>query len=275
MTPESLLAAAVTVAAVLIAQHFQNRRSAREQDAKREELAARLAAERREDEERHGKERRQELADILERMAEQNSSVVANAVRLAEVHQQDAERARLLAIDNATAHAECRQEVAHLAGQVGELKARQAENERTMGDQIRLGEEDRKIKHDAFTALTASEGTLDLVKDFVADCECDAYRPVHRLVTSFHPRAPALLEANLRLRPTGLAGVAAGIDRIEAAQEQVAADLVVAQSAVDGVATDLEDAHRRADATDGPAGEAADAFTRGPDDQPLIQGAEP
>lgn len=47
--------------------------------------------------------------------------------------------------------------------------------------------------------------------------------------------------------------------RIEEAARVVAADLVVAQSAVDGVASDLADGHTRADETTGPPGAAADA----------------
>lgn len=52
------------------------------------------------------------------------------------------------------------------------------------------------------------------------------------------------------------------LDRIEAAARLVAVDLAVAQTAVDGVASDLADSHDRADEVDGPDGAAADAASR-------------
>ncbi|MCA1569288.1 MAG: hypothetical protein LC798_02990 [Chloroflexi bacterium] len=66
------------------------------------------------------------------------------------------------------------------------------------------------------------------------------------------------------------------VNRIDAAAERieggamsdrrlargVAADLAVAQSAVEGVASDLSESHDRADAADGPHGAAADAASQ-------------
>lgn len=175
---------------VLAGNAFMHGRWTREQDIKRQDMADRLS-----------RERREEQRDLLDRMAEQHNTVVENAVRLAEVHQEDAEKARLLALDTAAAHAECRQEVAMLSGKVEELRARITENERTMGDQQRVSEDDRNIKHDALTALTISEGTVSLVQKLVPNCTCDAFVSIDHLVTSFHPRASALVDANSRLRP--------------------------------------------------------------------------
>jgi polyhydroxyalkanoate synthesis regulator phasin len=188
MTGE-IAAALFAFVGLLLTQALLHRRWTREQDGKREEMGHRLA-----------EERRKEHDDLLHRMAEQNNAVVENALRIAEVHQQDAERARVLALENAQSHLECRQEVATLAGKIDELRERIAENERTMGEAQRVQEEDRGIKHDALTALTISEGTVDLVKKLVPNCTCHAFAPIEHLVTSFHPRAPGLVEANARIR---------------------------------------------------------------------------
>lgn len=59
---------------------------------------------------------------------------------------------------------------------------------------------------------------------------------------------------------------AAGVDRDTV--RAVAANLATAQVAVDGVAEDLAASHRRADATDGPHGQAADEAARSPEDAP-------
>ncbi len=54
------------------------------------------------------------------------------------------------------------------------------------------------------------------------------------------------------------------LDRIEAAARLVASNLVVAQTAVDGVAKDLHESHGRANASMGVPGEAADEAARKP-----------
>lgn len=239
----ALTGAVLVFAGLLLTQWLLHRRWTEEQDDKR----------------------RDEAENLLGRMADQNSSVVENALRVAQVHREDAERARVLALETAQNHAECRAEVAALAGRVEELRQRIAENERTMEEQSRTAEEDRGIKHDALSALTISEGTVHLVRTLVADCTCEAFKPIESLVSSFHPRAPALVEANARIRSSTLARVEAGVERIEAASEKVATNLAVAQAKVDSVANDLAEAHHRADATDGPPGKAADAFTQSPD----------
>lgn len=64
-----------------------------------------------------------------------------------------------------------------------------------------------------------------------------------------------------RLR-TELMKVQASAARLEEAARVVAANLVLAQTAVDGVASDLADSHERADATEGPHGAAADAASQ-------------
>lgn len=52
------------------------------------------------------------------------------------------------------------------------------------------------------------------------------------------------------------------LDSMKAAADLVAQNLVTAQTAVDSVATDLADSHRRADETVGPHGAAADAASQ-------------
>lgn len=229
----------------VLTQTLLHRRWTREQEAKRDSA----------------------MENLLAGVAEQSSVVVQSALRVAEAHQEDAEKARLLAVETATNHAECRAEVAHLAGKFEEMRARQVENERIMGAQNRLSEADRGIKHDALTALTISEGTVDLVKKLVPKCTCNAFDPIDHLVSSFHPRAPALVRANSQIRFTpGLTEIVDGIGRMEAASAQVAADLAVAQEAVEGVASDLAASHDRAnDAEDDQPGAAADAASRTPD----------
>src|SRR3712207_1045759 len=110
-----LIGAVLVFAGLLLTQYLLQKRWTHEQDEKREELAARLA-----------QDRREEHEALLSRMAEQNAAVVNNALRVAEVHQEDADKAREL-------HAECRQEVAVLAGKVDEMRSRITENERLMG----------------------------------------------------------------------------------------------------------------------------------------------
>ena len=184
-----VLSAILVFAGLLLTQYLMHRRWTSDQDDKR----------------------RNENDDLLNRMAAQNNSVVDNALRVAQIHADDAERARLLAVETANHHAECRAEVASLSGRLEELRERIGENERTMQQQSLMAEEDRGIKHDALTALTVSEGTVHLVKTFVAKCTCQAFEPIQSLVAEFHARAPALVEMNshIRAKPGTLSEVVA------------------------------------------------------------------
>ena len=178
--PAEAIGAVLVLAGVVLTQYLLHKRWASDQEDKRSA----------------------EADDLLRRMADQNSSVVENALRIAAVHREDAERARVLALETAQNHLECRSEVAVLAGRIEELRERIGESERVMSAQAHIAEEDRGIKHDALTALTVSEGTIHLVKMFVADCTCGAFAAIDSLVSDFHPRASDLVEKNRHIRLT-------------------------------------------------------------------------
>lgn len=169
-------------------QWLLHRRWAEEQDERRDHII-----------ETQQEQRRKEQAEILARMAEQNSAVVANAVRLAEVHQEDAEKARLLAITTAEAHSECRQEVAALSGKMEELRARVSENERTSAREAMLSHAHQDVKHQALTALTVSEGLTSLAVSRAQQCTCGAFDVIADLTANFRPRIDDLLDENARL----------------------------------------------------------------------------
>lgn len=174
---EAIVAGLFGLAVVLLGQWFLHRRWAAEQDEKRSH----------------------EADNILARMAEQNSAVVANALKVAEVHQEDAEKARQLALETARNHTECRAEVAHLAGKVEELRARMTETERTAGQNALATERHRDLKHRALNALTVAEGYVALVQKLVPNCTCHAFDPLEQLTATVKPRVEELLSENLSL----------------------------------------------------------------------------
>lgn len=196
--------AILVFAGLLVTQALMHRRWTREQDSKRQALADKLAEERRSEAEEQSRERRAEQADLLSRMAEQNSSVVENALKVAEIHKEDAERARLTAVETAQNHAECRQEVAVLSGKVEELHARITENERTYGAYQKATERHREIKHKALNALTVADGYVSLCKKLATGCTCNAFDPIKALTEEIHPRIQELLAENQDIEPTGV-----------------------------------------------------------------------
>lgn len=183
-----LLAFVGLIATTVGTQALLHQRWAREQDERRDQII-----------ETQAQQRRKEQTEILDRMAEQNSAVVANAVKLAEVHQEDAEKARLLAITTAEAHTECRQEVASLSGKVEELRARITENERTAGRESLLSHAHQDLKHKALTALTVSEGLTSIAASRAQQCTCGAFDVIADLTANFRPRIDDLLDENAHL----------------------------------------------------------------------------
>lgn len=198
----TIVAALIGLAGGLAAQAFSHRRWTREQDTKRAELLETLAQERRAEAEEQARQRRAEQTETLERMAEQTNSVIDNALKLAEAHQGDAEKARLLALETAQSHTECRAEVAHLAGQVAELRARITETERTSGYEHRIGEQHRDLKHRALNALTVAEGYVALVQKLVPKCTCHAFDALDELTNTIQPQVAGLLAENQRIAGT-------------------------------------------------------------------------
>lgn len=195
MDPQTV-GAVLAFAGLLLTQALLHQRWSREQDAKREAFATKAAEQRKEEAREQAEVRRQEQREILERMERQNNAVVENAVKLAEAHQEDAEKARLLALENAQAHATCRQEVATLTGKVDELRARIIEFERTSGRESLISQRHQDLKHKTLTALTASEGITGLVVKCASGCTCHAFDPVAALLDTYHPRLDELLEEN-------------------------------------------------------------------------------
>jgi hypothetical protein len=193
---EAIVVGLLALVGVVVTQWFLHRRWTAEQDTKREEMLTRLATERQTEADRQDAKRQSEQAEILSRMAEQNSAVVNNALKVAEVHQQDADTARRLAVETARNHSECRQEVATLAGKVEELRARITETERTAGQNALATERHRDLKHKALSALTVSEGYVELVKKLVPTCTCSAFASLDPLTSSIRPRTAELLAEN-------------------------------------------------------------------------------
>ena len=191
-----LIGFAGVLASTVVAQSFLHRRWTREQDARRAEVIAANAAERKQEAAEQAQARRDEMREILERMERQNNAVVENAVQLAEVHSEDAEKARLLALEAAQAHTECRQEVSHLSGKVEELRARVVENERISGRELLISQRHQDLKHAALTALSVSEGITDLAVRLAKNCECHAFDPIAALTENYHPKLDELTAMN-------------------------------------------------------------------------------
>lgn len=145
----AIIGLAGVVLSLVVTQTLLHRRWSAEQDRKRDEIIETQQNQRREEAELQARERREELSEILERIGQQTNTVIENALALANEHRTDADIARGLAAQTATAHAECRQEVATLGGKVEELRARMTETERTAGLASRVSEHHQRIKHKA------------------------------------------------------------------------------------------------------------------------------
>lgn len=215
-----LLAILLGFVGLLVTQAGLHRRGMREQDTKRDEMLATLAQERAAEAERLARERREEQRELIDRMAEQSNRVVEGALEVAEVHKSDAETARLLAIENARNHAECRQEVAHLGGKVEELRARVIETERTSGRDSAVSQWHQDVKHMAVTALAASEGITGLAVSCAKKCNCHAFDPMSDLLEGYTPRLEAIVEENKRLFTSGEAVGAAAQTTLPATTTQ-------------------------------------------------------
>lgn len=194
-----VIVAIIALVGVVLTQWFLHRRWTAEQDAKRTDLLASIAKQQRDESEKQTKERRQEQAEILNRMAEQSSTIIDDALKIAAIHQQDAEGARQLAIENARNHTECRQEVANLAGKVEELRARVIETERTSGREAAVSQWHQDVKHMTITALAASEGTTGLAVSCAKKCTCHAFDPMLDVLEGYTPRLEKIVEENKRL----------------------------------------------------------------------------
>lgn len=184
----AVVGAVLAFAGLLVTQALMHKRWTAEQEALRTEALDQVAEERREADRR-----------LLDQIAEQNRAMTQNALDLVAEHRKDAEELRQERAEANRMHAECRAEVASLAGRLEELRIRVTETERTAGETNRLIELHRDVKHDALNALSVSEGTMGLVKRQVEKCSCDAYGPVRELVTNYEPKADALLKLNQQI----------------------------------------------------------------------------
>lgn len=193
------IAALLAFAGLLVTQALLHRRWTREQEIKRDEAISKASESRRAEAATQAKERRAENAEILDRLAEQTNRVVTDALRIAEIHQSDAERARDAAIVTAQAHADCRQEVAMLGGKIEELRGRVVENERTSGREAQVAQRHQDMKHKTFTALTVSEGITTLAVSCAKNCSCSAFAPMTDLLETYQPRLQGLVDENSRL----------------------------------------------------------------------------
>lgn len=181
---------------VLIAQGLLHQRWAQEQDSKRRAEAVALEERQRELIAQAGRERRAEQAEMLDRMGQQTERVVEGALQIAQVHREDADSARQLAITNAAAHNECRQEVAHITGKVEELRARIVENERTTGIASLVSERHQDIKHRALGLLGVAQGFTSMVEQRIARCSCGAFDPLEHLTSGLNDSVLALITEN-------------------------------------------------------------------------------
>lgn len=194
-----IIAALLALIGVILTQALLHHQWAKSQDQRREEMLTKAAEDRRAEAERQANERRQEQATFLATMADQTNTVVANAVKLAEEHREDAETARLLAIETARQHAECRSEVAALGGKLEELRARVVETERTAGIETLFSEKHRDVKHMTITALAASEGVTTLAVTCAKGCTCGAFEAMSDLLANWKPRLNDVMAENNRV----------------------------------------------------------------------------
>lgn len=196
MDAVELVAAVLAFAGLLYTQTLLHRRWSREQDVKRAEMLATATAERRQEAELAAEERRNEQRLLVERLGEQTNRVIEGALQIADVHRTDAETARVAVAQISEAHSECRQEVAHLAGKVEELRVRMIEGERTSGLAALMAERHQDIKHRALNLLSVSEGYVDLVRQRVDKCTCGAFDPLEELTSGLSSKINELVAEN-------------------------------------------------------------------------------